>query len=131
MSPENNTEPTTTTIPKTPFAFFWFVSKPFRGWMFIAIGFVGIASILSQSSTYIFKLIVDAIEVGNHQAALWYAVAYPVLMFVVQLLYRVSGVAGANWNVYTKKNSYDALTQYTLKHSHGYFINRFFRFLVK
>jgi len=112
-------------IPKTPFAFFWFVSKPFRGWMFIAIGFVGIASILSQSSIYIFKLIVDAIEVGDHQAALWYAVAYPVLIFVVQLLYRVSGVAGANWNVYTKKNSYDALTQYTLKHSHSYFINRF------
>lgn len=120
-----DTNQTAGAIPKTPFAFFWFVAKPFRKWMIVAVVFVVFASLLSQSSAYVFKLIVDAIEAGDHQAAMWYAVAYPALMFVVQMLYRASGVTGGYWSVYTKKNSYDVLTQYTLKHSHGYFINRF------
>jgi len=43
----------------------------------------------------------------------------------VQLLYRVSGVAGGKWIVKMHKYGYDLLLQQTLRHSHSYFTSRF------
>jgi ABC-type multidrug transport system fused ATPase/permease subunit len=120
VAPHSNSE-----IPKRPFAYFWYVSKPFKWLMFSAIAVVIIASILSQSSAYFFKLIVDAIEVGDHSAALRYALMYPAVIFLVQLLYRLSGVVGGTWLVKVKKYGYDVLLSHTLKHSHAFFTNRF------
>lgn len=114
-----------TEIPQKPLAYFWYVSKPFKKLVFIAITAVVLASALSQSTAYFFKLIIDAVEAGNKDLALFYALLYPVAILLVQLLYRVSGVSGGKWVVKTKKHGYDLLLAQTLKHSHSYFTNRF------
>lgn len=113
------------TIPRSPRAYFWYVSKPFRGWMILAILIVTLASLLGQGSTYIFKLIIEAVEANDSALALRYALLYPLLLFCVQVLYRSSGLAGLRWAVGTRKYSYDILTEHLFKHSHSYFTNRF------
>lgn len=112
-------------IPNTPFRYFWFVSKPFKKYALTAITIVVIAAGLSQSSAYIFKLIVDAIEAGNSRAAFGYALFYPAVMFVIQLLYRLSGLVGRLWVTNATKYSYDVLSAHILRHSHRYFSDRF------
>ncbi len=112
-------------IPAKPFAYFWYVSKPFKWLVVVAAVTVVLGALLSQSSAYFFKLIVDAIESGDHQSALTYALMYPVVILIVQLLYRVSGVAGGKWLAKVKKYGYDLLLAHTLKHSHSYFTDRF------
>jgi ATP-binding cassette subfamily B protein len=116
---------TASKIPQTPLAYFWYVTKPFKWWALFAICAVILASMLSQSTAYFFKLIIDAVEVGDKDMALVYALLYPVAILLVQLLYRVSGVSGGKWAVKTKKYGYDLLLSHTLKHSHSYFTNRF------
>ncbi|MCA9361904.1 ABC transporter ATP-binding protein, partial [Candidatus Kaiserbacteria bacterium] len=118
-------ENTMTQIPNTPFRFFWYVSKPFKWWVFAAVTAVIIASVLSQSTAYFFKLIIDAVEMGDKEAALRYVLLYPAVMLLVQLLYRISGVSGGKWVAKTKKYGYDLLLSHTLKHSHSYFTDRF------
>ncbi|MCB9815331.1 ABC transporter ATP-binding protein [Candidatus Nomurabacteria bacterium] len=112
-------------IPQTPFAFFWYVSKPFKWWMVTVIFVVVVASIISQGAVYFFKLIIDAVEVGDTQAALKYALLYPVAVFIGETIFRLSGYAGSKWVVGVKKYSYDVLSKYILRHSHSYFSNRF------
>lgn len=122
MSDNVNTQ---SPIPAKPLAYFWYVSRPFKWLVFTAIFAVIVASALSQSTAYFFKLIVDAVEVGDKEMAFRYALFYPVAMLVVQLLYRASGVSGGKWVARTKKHGYDLLLTHTLKHSHSYFTNRF------
>lgn len=120
---QNNQPPLS--IPQGPFAYFLYVTKPFKWWALTAIIAVILASVLSQSTAYFFKLITDAVEAGDKEKALLYALLYPVAILFVQLLYRVSGVSGGKWVVKTKKYGYDILISHTLKHSHSYFTNRF------
>jgi ATP-binding cassette, subfamily B, bacterial len=112
-------------VPKTPFAFFRFASKKHRFWMWSAIGLVVLASALSQSTSYFFKLIIDAVERGDSSSALLWGLLFPVAVFLVQILYRMSGYAGAQWTTGAYKTGYDGLTHYVLQHSHSYFTNRF------
>lgn len=112
------------TIPQSPLRFFWFATKPHVWWAVAAVVLVATASAASQGSNYFLKLIVDAVEVDNYEAVLWYALAYPVAVFVVQVLFRVSGVLGRNWVVYAKRYVQDELTKYAIGHSHTYFSNR-------
>lgn len=111
--------------PKTPLSFFWYITKPHLGWATAAVIFVTLASATSQGSSYFFKLIVDAVEAGNIQQALWWGMAYPVAIFFVQLLFRASGICGAYWTNHARKTGVDTVNQYLLGHSHTYFTNRF------
>lgn len=112
------------TIPNTPFAFFRYVSGPHKKWVFLSILFVVIASASSSSISYLFKLIIDAVEAGNLEAAMWWGLMFPVATFVVQLFYRFSGYAGLYWANGSTKTTADTLSAYLLEHSHTYFINR-------
>jgi ATP-binding cassette subfamily B protein len=112
-------------IPKTPFAYFWYVSKPFKWWTLFASVCIIFAAGIDMGSTYIFKMIIDAVEVADHASAFTYALFYPAVVLVVQLLYRASGYAGGNLAVRTVKRNYDILTAQALQHSHSYFSNRF------
>ncbi len=112
-------------IPNTPGAFFLFVIRPFKWWAIGAVSVVVVASVLSQSSSYFFKLIIDAIEVDDYDSALKYALLYPVMIFIIQLLYRGAGFLGGNLVTKVKKNGYDTLSSYVMKHSHSYFSDRF------
>lgn len=112
-------------VPKTPFKFFLFASKPQKKWAFLAISAVTVASILGSGSNYFFKLIIDAVEVNDLNSALFWGLLFPVVLFVYQLIYRLSGFAGMHWTVGSNKTAMDALTKYLLEHSHSYFTNRF------
>ena len=112
-------------LPRTPLAFFLYVSKPKKWWAIGAIIAVIFASATSQGTNYFFKLIVDAVEAKDYDAVLLFALLYPVAEFLVQLLYRLSAYFGRNWSSNSRKYTYDQMTAYTLGHSHSYFMNRF------
>lgn len=112
-------------VPKTPLKFFLYATKPHRKWAFLAMGAVVLASGISSGSSYFYKLIIDAVEANNLESALFWGMMFPVVLFLVQLLFRVSGHAGMNWTVGANKSAMDALVEYLLDHSHGYFSNRF------
>lgn len=114
-----------TLIPKTPFKFLWYVSKPHKYWLYAVLFVVVVASTLSQGSSYIFKLIVDAAEAGDTQKVVIYGLSYPAVIFLVQLLFRLSSVVGRRYVTAAAKTTSDRLLDYTLQHSHTYFIDRF------
>lgn len=84
-----------------------------------------IASAFSQGTSYFFKLIVDAVEADNARMVITYALLYPVAVFAVQALYRISGYFGRKWAVNSRKYTYDTLTRHILQHGHSYFSDRF------
>jgi ATP-binding cassette subfamily B protein len=112
-------------VPKTPFKFFLYASKPHRKWAFLAIGAIILAAGISSGTSYFYKLIIDAVEANNLESALFWGMMFPVVIFIVQLLYRLSGHSGMHWTVGANKTAMDSLVEYLLDHSHGYFSNRF------
>ncbi len=112
-------------IPSTPLAYLWYVTKPFKWWAFGGVMVVLVASLLDEGLVYFFKLIIDAIETGDKEIAVWYVLLYPVGLLVMNLLYRASGLVGLHWETSTKKYSYDSLSKHILQHSHSYFTSRF------
>jgi ATP-binding cassette subfamily B protein len=112
-------------IPKTPLAFFLYASAPHKKWAYSAIFLVVIASALGSGTSYLFKLIVDAAEAGDVETALFWGLTFPVILFLVQAFYRLSGFAAANWTTRAVKTAADNLNRYIMKHSHTYYSNRF------
>ena len=112
-------------IPTKPFQYLWYLSKPFKWWMFLAIFAAIVAAAFEQISNLFFKFIVDAVEQGNTERAFIFGVAYPVAIFGIQLLWRVAGITGFQWIARVGEKGYNELTTYAMAHSHGYFINRF------
>ena len=111
--------------PRSPAGFFWFVSQPRRGWIIASVFLVVIATVLTHSTGYFLKLIVEAVEGDNSRYALGLALAYPMVIFISELLYRGSGYTVRRWAVPARKLSYDVLSTYLTQHSHRYFSNRF------
>ncbi len=112
-------------IPKTPWRFFIYISRIHKKWALFAIVVVWVASTAGTLLSYFFKLIIDAVELDDYDSAMFWALLYPVAILLVQLTYRLSGYAGAYWTSHSNKSAMDILTAYLLKHSHGYFIDRF------
>ena len=113
------------TLPSTPFQYIWYMTKMYKWWAIGAVSVVIIASALSQATNYFLKLIVDTVEKGQPELVIYYALAYPVTVFIVQMLYRLSGYLTRVWVIGSRKVGYDKLTDYTLKHSDSYFADRF------
>lgn len=112
-------------IPNKPWGFMWYVSQPYRWWFFATVLIVISAAVLNQSTSYLYKLIVDSAEAGKTSEVVFYALLYPVAILVVQLLFRLSSVTGIRYITPVMKYTSDTLSEYTLKHSHLYFANRF------
>lgn len=112
-------------IPKTPLGYFWYVTKPFKKYALGAFLLIVLAAVIGQSSSYLFKLIVDSVEAGDKVRATYLVLLYPAVVFLVQSLYRLSGITASRWVIGAKKYGNDALSNYVLKHSHTYFSNRF------
>ena len=75
----------TTTLPTTPWAYFWQVTKPHKWWMLAAILAVICGAVLDQGISYLFKLIVDAVGSGNTSRVFWLGLAFPILLFFAQI----------------------------------------------
>jgi len=112
-------------IPNKPWGFMWYVSQPYKWWFFLTVIIVVSAAILNQSTSYLYKLIVDAAEAGKSNEVVFYALLYPAAIFAVQLLFRLSSVTGIRYLTPVMKHCSDVLTEYTLQHSQLYYANRF------
>lgn len=112
-------------IPRTPFAFLLHVSRPHAVFALAAIISAGLAALLNQSSNLFFKWIIEAVEADDKSAALMFGLLYPVVLLSIQATYRLSGWMGMFWITRTQKTAVDTLFAYTIRQSHGYFINRF------
>ncbi|USN87818.1 MAG: ABC transporter ATP-binding protein [Candidatus Nomurabacteria bacterium] len=84
-----------------------------------------LASSIYVSTSYVFKLIIDAVENGDIDKVILWGLVFPVILFVFQALYRLSGYFAGYWINNTVKSTSDDLTKYILHHSHGYYVNRF------
>lgn len=123
---KSNTSTTTQDyIPTTPFKFFIHIIGKHKGWASLAVVMVIIASSASAASSYFLKLIIDAVEAADLEAAMMWGLLYPFYGLLIQLVFRVSGYAGAHLTVGSNRTATDTLMQYLLRHSHGYFIDRF------
>ncbi len=112
-------------IPNTPWAFLQYVSQPYKLYFILTVLIVVGASVINQSLSYLFKLIVDAAEAGQSDTVVFYALLYPLAIFIVQILFRLSSVTGMRYLTPTMKRCSDVLAAHTLNHSHFYFSNRF------
>lgn len=125
LSPQLGTE-----IPNTSLAFLWYAIRPSWKLYVLAIIFVTLASAIGQSSSYLFKLIIEAVEANDYTYAFWLGMSYPAVIFIVQVLYRGSGVSASLVESRAGKFAYDQLVFHLLQHSKGYFSDRFAGSLV-
>ena len=112
-------------IPNTPYRFFVHIIGKHKGWTALAVLAVVVAAGASAASSYFFKLIIDAVESSDLEAALMWGLLYPFYILITQLVYRISGYAGAHLTNDSNRTATNVLMAYILKHSHSYFIDRF------
>jgi ATP-binding cassette subfamily B protein len=99
--------------------------KPEKWWLVAIVFIVVVAAALDQATSYLFKMIVDAVGSGNTGQVFWLGIAFPVVIFSVQIAFRLSGFLMANLCNNTRKAGYNYLFAYVSKHSHSYFTDRF------
>ena len=112
-----------------PLKFFLFASRPRPLPIVIAVIAVIIASSLGASIAYIFKLIANSAAAlssgGSYTTLLQNALLYIVVALAAELVWRVSGFAGAVWANNARATGRHALTAYLTLHSRTYFSDRF------
>ncbi|PIR85889.1 ABC transporter permease [Candidatus Kaiserbacteria bacterium CG10_big_fil_rev_8_21_14_0_10_44_10] len=112
-------------IPSKSFDYIVFITRPHKWWALGAIGVVVIAATLDQSTSYIFKLVIDAVEAGETQTALLWGLLFPVAIFLIQSMFRISGYFGMQWAIKTRKDGFDTLFNHVTNHGHEYFSDHF------
>lgn len=114
---------------RTPLRFLALVSKPY-----LLVGSSAalcsiVASFLETGGTYIFKKIVDTINIGGvtHVQEVWnWAIIYIIFfLFLPLFLWRLSGFTGMRWAVGTRATATYLLASYVTRHSSDYFHKRF------
>lgn len=108
-----------------PFSYIWFILTPYRGWLALAVLVVVVAAAFEQSLSYLFKLIIDAVEAGDKEQALFWGLMFPVALFIVQCSFRISGLLGKIITNNTRRDGYNFFFNHILKHSHSYYSGRF------
>lgn len=114
-------------VPKTPFYFGIFATKPHKKWAASALIFVLTATALDRFSVVILKNLTDSITaqpiIFN---AIWlWTFAYPVLLLCSGGIWRLSGFTGMRWFMNLRLSAYQSLYEYITLHSKDYFNNRF------
>lgn len=123
--------PWLTDIPRStnPLRFLWYVSKPYRRWLYIAIAMVMFASFATAGVSYAFKAIVNSATDLAHGAPytplIFAAVFYVCINFSTGLFWRLSGFSGMRWAVGARATARYALTAYLTQHSYRYFSDHF------
>ena len=115
----------TGSIPNTPMRFIWLFSMKHKKWAISATLAVMTGASLVAVTNLLYKHVVDGIIAENFSLVMLLVLAYPALVYIETLFWRLSGFMGMNWITNMEYDSYNVLTSYTLKHSHGYFVDRF------
>ena len=117
-------------IPATPMRYMWFLVKGQKRLVFFSIFIATLAELIGSSLPLIFRSIINAaqgVSTGastTHHVILW-ALAFPVAVFFMDALWRISGFTGMRWMTAANAYSYEVLFGYLSKHSHAYFSDRF------
>jgi ATP-binding cassette, subfamily B, bacterial len=97
--------------------------------MFFAFGCILVSGILSVFVPYSFKLIVDTAQSyapGSDATTLWYAVWIFISASALSaIIWRLSDYGAGTWATGARATARDTLISYLLRHSYGYFSNRF------
>src|SRR5581483_1120689 len=114
-------------IPKNPFKFGIFVSRPHKKWAFSALFFVLVATALDRSTVVVLKNLTDSISANPLVLnTVWFwAIFYPVLFFMAQNMWRASGMTGMRWFMNFRSTAFQTLFDYLTLHSKDYFNSRF------
>lgn len=114
-------------IPKNPFLFGIFVSKPHKLVAIGAFASVILGTALDKFSVVILQKLTDS--VAAHPIILstvWFwAILFPVFYLFAHILWRSSGFCGMHWFMGLRSTAYKALYEYLSLHSKDYFNSRF------
>lgn len=115
-------------IPKKPFGFLFFVSKPYKLVAFLAMTSVIFASSTGSLVPYVFKRIIDSVNgisgFGPESVPFW-ALFYVLLSFLNGMFWRASGYSGMRWATGVRATAREKLTEYVTRHGYDFFANRF------
>lgn len=112
-------------IPNTPVSFLWHVTKSHSKSALFAIFVVVCASISGAVSVLFVREVIEHAEAGAMNQALIIGLLYPVYVFTVQGMWRISSVFGRHWVSRARSDAYNLLITYSFGHSHAYFSNYF------
>ncbi|UPA22088.1 ABC transporter ATP-binding protein/permease [Candidatus Peribacteria bacterium] len=119
------------TIPRTPFAFGLFATRPYWPWAVGALFAVTLGSTLDGLLNLLLKTLIDSIlltmetTVRDMRDVRYWATVYVAVTLVTGCIWRMSGFCGMRWMTYARTNGYTTLFQYLTHHSSNYFNNRF------
>ena len=114
-------------IPKKPFLFGIFASKPHKVWVFSAFLAVIIGTGFDKFSVIVLQHLTDSVA-GKPIifSTVWFwAISFPILFLVSHIFWRTSGFTGMRWFTGMRATSYQALYEYLSLHSKDYFNSRF------
>lgn len=114
-------------IPKKPFQFGIFASKPHLGWVIGAFVSVIVGTALDKFSVLILRNLTDSIATQPiiYPTVWFWAVLFPVIYFIAHLCWRCSGFTGMHWFMGLRSTAYQSLYEYLSLHSKDYFNSRF------
>ena len=84
-------------IPNTPVRFILHVSRPYAVWASLGIALSLTAASVEIASVLILQAFVNSAESHDSANAIFYGLAFPISVLVVQLTWRLSGLAGRVW----------------------------------
>jgi len=114
-------------IPKKPFSFGIFTTKPHAKWAVLTLVSVLIATSLDRLELIVIRNLTDSIAAENVDFNLvWFwALLFPMLYLFAKLSWRVSGQSGLRWFNNLRQTAYQVLYEYITLHSKDYFNSRF------
>jgi ATP-binding cassette subfamily B protein len=127
---KSSTRNITASLPSTPFAFIWFVLRPYWKWLFVAIFLSFLHQLFSDSMSYVFKGFVDSADLYQQgeeslrTVFIWIA-ASPILLLLTVTVIRLNGFVMNYLSVHARTSAIKSLFEYLSAHSLSYFNNRF------
>ncbi|HEY0964279.1 MAG TPA: ABC transporter ATP-binding protein [Candidatus Paceibacterota bacterium] len=123
-------KPSASTIPNTPIRYILFLLRSQRVPVLAAFLVVTLAQLLNTSVPYVFRRIIESAEgvaIGSASVnEVWTAaLAFPLILALTFVLWRLSGFIGMRWMTRATARSYRVLFNYLGRHSHTYFSDRF------
>lgn len=114
-------------VPKKPFLFGIFATKPHKKWAISALLCVLIATGIDRFTVLVIRNFADSLIVQPvmfNEVWMW-AIAYPSLLLIAGGIWRISGFTGMHWFMNFRFSAYQALYGYLTLHSKDYFNSRF------
>lgn len=114
-------------IPKNPFKFGFFTSKPHKLWVIFAFIAVFFGSFFDKILVIFIKNLTDSIvasPIDFNSVWLW-VILIPAIYLLAHISWRLSGFSGMRWFMGLRSTAYQSLYEYLSLHSKDYFNSRF------